>query len=93
MSEMVERLTEAIGREVAKFDPTAKIEHRPGGVVYAQVQWEYVDLGVIARAAIEAMREPTAEMIQGAIDQHERELRVRESDVATYTAMIDAALK
>jgi hypothetical protein len=43
------------------------------------------DLRAIARAAIDAMREPTEEMVMAA--------RVRTGSVATWHAMIDAAIK
>lgn len=54
-----------------------------------------------ARAAIEAMREPTDAMVESGFDYDERELKIRlgraptpeECQAAEYSAMIDAALR
>jgi len=82
MSEMTERVVKAIRQKAAEID------HRPG-VLEADPMWfadEY------ARAAIEAMREPTEGMIKAAgvvsFGTDNRPYIIRD-----WNAMIDAALK
>ena len=44
-----------------------------------------------ADAVLEAMREPTEEMVQARIDCYPRELRIKPYDLEVWQTMIDAA--
>jgi hypothetical protein len=87
MSEMVERVAKAMaarrflyaGIEVDQIVINDDNERVPYWTLYAEV----------ARAAIEAMREPTEAMIEAG---QEEDLGRTESVGMIYTAMIDAAL-
>lgn len=89
MSEMVERVARTICREehVLRFGRDAW----RAGELEAKVENFWRDHLPVARAAIEAMREPSAEMLEAA------SLAVSDRDTglmpySVYTHMIDAAL-
>lgn len=93
MSEMVERVARALAerriREVRKWDtkPDRPVEMLCAAVDYA---WpEYVDE---ARTAIEAMMEPTGQMLVAARDAWDA-IGKRDLAAVAYTAMIAAALQ
>lgn len=75
MMSMVERVARAIYRE---------FENRP---LYAQVQMNVVIAEECARAAIEAMREPTDAMVNSVFD-----ICSPADEEGLYRRMIDAAL-
>lgn len=86
MSDMTERVARAICKAHYIYDDYNEEEAQRA----ADNEW--VDWCVEARAAIEAMREPTGEMLLAAwgSEDDQGEPGVTES---TWTAMIDAALK
>lgn len=96
MSDMVEKVARAIALE--HLDPETRAAVAPNKWVVAE---SYLNL---ARAAIEAMREPTEEMLENTVDKR-GSMRILEYTTPdersqpflmprfTYRAMIDAALK
>lgn len=92
MMSMVERVAMAMFRQ-AYADAT-------DGARPADNDPEWMEYTSQARAAIEAMREPTPEMIEAGMDYDERELNIRfgrapsveECQAGEWNAMIDAAL-
>jgi hypothetical protein len=80
-SEMVERVARAICRGVGQVRPDVILTDEP-----AWHQYIYA-----ARAAIEAMREPTPEMLRAAQTTHASYLRAA-TDAEIWQAMIRAAL-
>jgi hypothetical protein len=80
MSTMVERVAKAI-YEASSEAPDGVWEEAPEG-------WR-VEYRGMAREAIEAMREPTDEMIKVGVQTHEG---VTYSGIPSWQAMIDAAL-
>lgn len=104
MSEMVDRVAQAIADELARQEGNEEsfILH-DGKLSY--LDQEEVDMLAVARAAIEAMREPTKQMIDAGIDAADTvEDYTQDTDGSyrvdspsdmpfpIYRAMIDAAL-
>ncbi len=82
MSEMIERVAAAVNR-------SAHCDWRPETCNAGVCQCK-----VLARAVIEAMREPTERMIEDGMWSRSQSGRYSPRDIATtiYNAMIDAAL-
>lgn len=97
MSEMVEKVARAIANSMIVQNPSLVLG-ADGMSYYDDYDNKWYECLPVARAAIEAMREATDEMlIAGAAFYHDnwRKDHVRE-DTSTpfiWTAMIDAALK
>ncbi len=103
MSDMIERVARAMHEELAGGDPDELIHHP------AQNSWEqptrkrWEQWEDAARAAIEAMREPTEAMklagckhddpLGELVDWRGADTTTREAVGGVFTAMIDAALE
>ena len=60
--DMVERVATALKDELARQDGAEPWQFETGTFVLEYVDQNHVDFGILARAAIEAMREPTDAM-------------------------------
>jgi hypothetical protein len=93
MSTMIERVTRAIGvadlNASAKSMPNVPMETMAEYVKHAADEGHYE---AMARAAIEAMKEPTEAMIQAGVSEDQSDEVYRDVP-AIFTAMIQAALK
>jgi hypothetical protein len=85
MSEMIERVAKAVREYVAEVEVKSRgeIDVDVDGMVHSQM---------IARAAIEAMRDPTEEMKRAGLEEFPSSLAVKETAAEVWYAMIDAAL-
>ncbi len=81
MTEMIERVAKAIYLE---------FENRPD---YAQLQMNGVIAEELARAAIEAMREPTEAMLEAAFKTHNAQHLTAASYKKPWQAVIDKLLE
>lgn len=94
MSELVDKVARAIAPDILYFfdGEDKRRTARPDFYDACVGATDKVTLEKIARAAIEAMREPTQEMVQARIDAYPGELRVRDYDKEVWRTMIGAAL-
>lgn len=93
MSEMIERVAEALYRNACEQMPGT--QPAAPWVELCEKLPNYVEgWRVAARAAIPAMREPTADMVLAALAVQPKSLKLGACIVsAKYAAMIDEALK
>jgi hypothetical protein len=91
MSEMVKRVASATDAELQRQEGRAEISPLGPELTTAWLDQGEVDFAAVARAAIEAMREPTSAMSSAA--QFVAKPDTLWSFEAVWRAMIDAALK
>jgi hypothetical protein len=91
MSEMIERVEKAM-READVMSTARRYPDRPIDEIRALAAECSLDYAVMARAAIEAMREPTEQMCDEGAKEHRWGYGAYDAEV-TWKHMITAALK
>jgi hypothetical protein len=89
MNEMIERVARKMGAVLLPQQEHYAVGDL-NGTVFSYVDVQELDMADLARAAIEAMREPTDEMLNAAV-YAESDL-TRAGHRSVYRAMINAAL-
>jgi len=92
MSEMIERVARAIEDALTKEVAAIGGYMDSGGAQVVTVEAS-IDLSVIARAAIEAMRRPTEAMTDAGIEASVLEGAPHHTGAAAWDSMIDKALQ